>query len=131
MPSIYLISNDHISFRSLIHSSWEHLNPEMICSQSQWLHGSVGYSVASVSRGHRFKPCGSPEFFRLLYTIAKFAFITARFITSLEFELNSLKIVLMLDVFLYFCRKVEIRKLLGPFNFYRGGMWVWPKCFCL
>ena len=104
----------------------------MICSQSQWLHSSVGYSVAPVSRGHRFKPCGSPEFFRLLYTIAKFAFITARFITSLEFELNSLKIVLLLDVFLYFCtRKVEIRKLLVPFNFFRVGMWVQLKCFCL
>ena len=42
-------------------------------------------SVASVSRGHRFKPGWSPEIFRLLYAIAKIAFITANIIVSLDF----------------------------------------------
>ena len=36
------------------------------------------------SRGHGFKPRWSPEFFRLLYAIAKNAFIKARIIASIE-----------------------------------------------
>ena len=40
--------------------------------------------VAPVSRSHGFKPRWSPEFFRLLYAIAKLAFITARIIASLD-----------------------------------------------
>ena len=36
-------------------------------------------------RGHGFKPRWSPEFFRLLYAIAKIAFITATIIASLDF----------------------------------------------
>ena len=48
--------------------------------------GSNGnYSVAPESRGHGFKPRWSPEFFRLLYAIAKIAFITAKIIASLDF----------------------------------------------
>ena len=34
----------------------------------QWLHSSVGWSVAPVSRGHGFQPGWSPDSFRLLYT---------------------------------------------------------------
>ena len=37
------------------------------------------------SRGQGFKPRWSPEFFRLLYAIAKIAFITAKIIASLDF----------------------------------------------
>ena len=70
---------------SLTHSSWEHWNPRMTSSQCKWLHSSVGYSVTPVSRGHRFKPCWSPEFFRLLYAIAKIVFITVRIIASFDF----------------------------------------------
>ena len=44
-----------------------HLNPQMTSSHHQWLHSSVGYSIAAVSQGHGFKPRWSPEFFRLLY----------------------------------------------------------------
>ena len=57
----------------------------MTNSQRQWLHSSVGYSVAPVSQGHGFKPRWSPEIFGLLYAIAKIAFITARIIASLDF----------------------------------------------
>ena len=52
-------------------------------SQRQWLHSSVGWSVAPESRGHGFKPRWSPEIFRLLYAIAKIALITAKIIASL------------------------------------------------
>ena len=51
-----------------IHSSRAHYNPQMTGSQRQWLHCSVGWSVAPVSRGYGFKPRWSPDFFRLLYT---------------------------------------------------------------
>ena len=47
-------------------------------------------SIAPESRGHGFKPRWSPEFFRLLYAIAKIALITAKIIASLEiiYEMN-------------------------------------------
>ena len=54
----------------IFHISWtlifsrEPMNPQLTCSQQQWLHSSVG----RVSHG--FKPHWSPEFFlRLLYAI--------------------------------------------------------------
>ena len=50
----------------------------MTSSQRQWLHSSIGESVAPVSRGHGFKPRWSSEFFRLPYAFEKVAFITAR-----------------------------------------------------
>ena len=37
-----------------------------------------------IRRGHGFKPRWSPEFFRLLYAIAKIALITAKIIASLD-----------------------------------------------
>ena len=40
-------------------------------------------SVAPVFQGHGFKPRWSPEFFRLLYTIAEIAFITTMIIAYL------------------------------------------------
>ena len=41
--------------------------------------------LCPVSRGHGFKSRRSPEFFRLLYAIAKIAFITAKIIALLDF----------------------------------------------
>ena len=42
-------------------------------------------SVATASWGHGYKPRWSPEFFRLLYAIAKIEFITARIIVTHDF----------------------------------------------
>ena len=64
-----------------MHSSLsrEHMNLQLTCSQRQWLHSSVGYSVAPLSRGHGFKPRWSPEFFSGFFTqLHIIAFITAR-----------------------------------------------------
>ena len=76
---------NHVS--SLIHSSREYYNPQMISSQRQWLNRSVGYSVAPESRGHGFKPRSSPEFFRLLCAIVKIAFTTVRIIVPIDYFL--------------------------------------------
>ena len=83
MSTVHIWSISYI-ISSLIHSSREHWNPQMTSSQCQWLHSSVGQSVAPVSRGHGFKPRWSPEFFRRPYPIAKIASITARIIASLD-----------------------------------------------
>ena len=40
-------------------------------NSQQWLHSSVGWRFAPVSRGHGFKHRRSPEFFRLLYAITQ------------------------------------------------------------
>ena len=50
---------------------------------NQWWNDKM--SVAPESRGHGFKSRWSPEFFRLLYAIAKIALITAKIIASLDF----------------------------------------------
>ena len=55
----------------------------MTNSRCQWLHSSVGWNVAPVSRDHGIKPRLTPEFFRLHYAIAKIAFLTARIIAHL------------------------------------------------
>ena len=57
-----------IYFIHIIHIhdlSREHANPQLTCSQRQWLHSSVGLSIAPVSRGHGFKlnPVEVQEFF--------------------------------------------------------------------
>ena len=57
----------------------------MTSSYHLWLRCSVGWSIAPASRGHGFKPRGSPEFFRLLYAIAKIALVTVRIIALLDF----------------------------------------------
>ena len=56
----------------------------MTSFKRQWLHSSVGWSVAPVSRGHGF-PVEVLNFFRLLYAVAKIASITARIIALLDF----------------------------------------------
>ena len=41
---------------SLTYLSREHMNPQLTCSQRQWLHSSVGRASHRYSRGHGFKP---------------------------------------------------------------------------
>ena len=53
-------------------------------------------SVAPASRGHRFKPCWSPEFLRLLYIISKIAFITTKINASIKIY-NTIFIFLVVD----------------------------------
>ena len=68
---------------SLTYLSREHMNPQLTCSQRQWLHSSVG----RVSHRYREVTGSSPvevlNFFRLLYTIVKIAITTARIILHL------------------------------------------------
>ena len=54
---------------SLINSSREHLEPtnDQLPRSVASYCSSVALRVTPVSRGHRFKPHWSPEFFRLLY----------------------------------------------------------------
>ena len=44
------------------------MNPQLTCSQRQWLHSSVGRASHRWSRGHGFKPRWSPDFFSGLFT---------------------------------------------------------------
>ena len=59
---LHLISYPQLTYdlfhmhHSLTYLSREHMNSQLTCSQRQWLHSSVGRSVAPVSRGHGFKP---------------------------------------------------------------------------
>ena len=77
----YDLFHMHHSFTYL---SREHINPQLTCSQRQWLHSSVGRASHRYSRGHGFKPRWSPEFFfRLLNAIVKIAITTARIILHL------------------------------------------------
>ena len=77
----YDLFHMHHSFTYL---SREHMNPQLTCSQRQWLHSSVGKASHRYSRGYGFKPRWSPEFFfRLLYAIVKIAITTARIILHL------------------------------------------------
>ena len=97
---------NHVS--SLIHSSREYCNPQMISSQLQWLSSSIDYSVAPESRGHGFKPRSSPAFFRLLCAIVKIAFMTARIIDSIGYfflislyeQLENAKLTWSAEIFL-------------------------------
>ena len=61
----YDLFHMHHSFTYL---SREHMNPQLTCSQRQWLHSSVGRASHRYSRGHGFKPRWSPEFFSGFFT---------------------------------------------------------------
>ena len=64
---------------SLTYLSREHMNPQLTCSQRQWLHSSVGRA------SHRYREftVSSPVEVRLLYAIVKIAITTARIILHL------------------------------------------------
>ena len=73
----YDLFHMHHSFTYL---SREHMNPQLTCSQRQWLHSSVG----RVARSRVQAPLKSWIFFRLLYAIVKIAITTARIILHLK-----------------------------------------------
>ena len=68
----HFISAVHIWFISYIINTHlfhrEHMNPQLTCSQHQWLHSSVGRGSHRWSRGQGLKPRWSPEFFFRLLT---------------------------------------------------------------
>ena len=68
---------------SLTYLSQEHMNPQLTCSQRQWLHSSVGRASHRYREVTGSSPVEVLNFFRLLYAIVKIAITTARIILHL------------------------------------------------
>ena len=69
--------------------SREHMNPQLTCSQRQWLHSSVGRASHRYREVTGSSPVEVLNFFRLLYAIAKIAIVTARIILHLILSLEN------------------------------------------
>ena len=72
--------------------------PRSVASQISWLERRTG------SARSRVQTPLSPEFFRLLYAIAKIAFITARIIASLKFIFTYTIKTVTLTLYLHNCQ---------------------------
>ena len=92
-PSFFSVEIDEIYWLSQllwknVWHGWSRGQPQTGLSSTTkgaWERGWVGDSVAPESVDRRFKPRWNPEFFSLLYAIAKIAFITVTIIASLDF----------------------------------------------